>query len=318
MPPTLTVIIPTAGRISFLLKAIKSALGIVDDCEVLIVPNGSSQAWLSIVSIFEKDPRVKWLPIEQANVSAARNYGLENAQGEFIRFLDDDDYLFPEACAYQLNEIIVGEHDVVSGAVQLITVGGRLLKKYQMLESEDFCYAALHPNRCVQVGAHLYRRAAVANIRWNVERSLNEDMQWLLDVACLTHLKWKRVDKTVAAWVQHDNERLSRGSDPGNDTLKYSASILCDAEKKLQKMNAFSQNRQEAFADGLWSLLQKGLRYDYPYWREIAKIADSHSPGRRPPSKIHRVWPFKKIHPLIIETTLIPARWLYNLIRPYK
>lgn len=313
--PLLSVIIPTAARTCFLSRAIESALGIVDDCEVVVVPNGPSSAWKEVYKTFKSEPRVRWLPIEKAGVSAARNFGLTSATGVYIRFLDDDDFFYPKECAKQLEAMLTESLDMTSGLVRLVTNNGEFIAARKMLDVSDFCYAALHPSRCVQVGAHLYRRSAIAGLRWNESRSLNEDMQWLLDVACLEDLKWKPVQEAVAAWVQHDGKRLSRGSDPGKETLEYSANILLGVYDKLKSENNLSVKRKEALADGLWSLLQKGLRYDYKYWLKIARFADLCCPGRRPPSKIHLTWPVYLISPLVVESFLIPVRWLHAQLR---
>lgn len=313
--PILSIIIPTANRELLLKKAINSALSITEDCEVIVVPNGVSLGWKKTAKIFDTDDRVKWLPIMEANVSAARNHGLIHAKGIYIRFLDDDDFFYPNECLTQLNLAVSEQLDIVSGAVRLIDAKNEFIEDRRMLQIDDFCTAVFHPSRCVQVGAHLYKRSVVAGLRWNEQRSLNEDMEWLFDVACLVHLRWKTVDSAVSAWVQHDGERLSRGKDPGDDTLKYSANIILNSFRKLKVLAELTPRRREALSDGLWSLLQKGLRYDFDFWINVAKFSDQCSAGRRPPSKIHRTWPFTLLHPLTLEKLLIPVRNLYARIR---
>lgn len=315
--PLLTVIIPTHGRPEHLHRAISSAVDASQcgDVEVVVVPNGGDETWHEVANKFKPDRRVHWHAREAANVSAARNYGLEHSTGEFVRFLDDDDYLHPNACHSQLDALVRSGADVCSGALRVVSKLGKPVRVWQQPATDDLVCAALTPFRCNQVGAHLFRRTSITRHKWNSECTLNEDVEWLVEISCDQRIRWVRTEDVVASWVQHAGRRLSRGSDPGNATLKYTASVLLTAGRRLEQEDRLTGSRKEALADGLWSLFQKGLRYDYRYWRHIASIADLYAHGRRPPSLIHRAPLLRKINPLAIETFLIPVRWAHALMK---
>lgn len=90
--PKVSVIIPAYNAMLYLPKAVESVLAqTFTDLEVLIIDDGSLdgiQQWVTQIT----DARV--LLISQANqgVSVARNTGIEHAQGEYIAFLDADDF----------------------------------------------------------------------------------------------------------------------------------------------------------------------------------------------------------------------------------
>ena len=67
--------------------------------EIIIVLNGCGEPWLSETkALIEKYlPRhnVKFIHIEQSGVSNARNMGIDVAGGQYITFIDDDDYISP-------------------------------------------------------------------------------------------------------------------------------------------------------------------------------------------------------------------------------
>lgn len=90
--PRVTVIIPTYNRPDFLEGAIKTALGqTYENLEVIVIDDGSSEQYArEIVSNFPSN--VIWIRHEEnKGLSAARNTGIREAEGDFVAFLDDDD-----------------------------------------------------------------------------------------------------------------------------------------------------------------------------------------------------------------------------------
>jgi glycosyltransferase involved in cell wall biosynthesis len=298
-------------------RAINSALeaGPRGGTEVIVVPKGSSTGWYRVADQFSDNRRVRWKPSARRGVSAARNYGLACARGEFVRFLDDDDYLYPVACRQQYETLATSGADVCSGALDIVRENGTIMKTCAQPPTQDLCVAALRRGPYIQVGCHVYRRTVLAGVQWNEEQSLYEDAEWLIAVACKQELTWVKVDAFVAAWVQHRGARLSRGRDPGAATLRHSAEVMRQAAEVLTETGRFNATRREAFADGLWGLLQKGLRYEPRYWFGVAATANQFMPDRRPPSRIHQLAIAKRMPPLVIEIGLVPIRWMYAPIR---
>ena len=64
------------------------------DLELLVVDDGSGSDYDAIREEFEeRDPRVRFLVKENGGVASARNYGIEHSRGEYISFIDSDDYI---------------------------------------------------------------------------------------------------------------------------------------------------------------------------------------------------------------------------------
>lgn len=98
-----SVIIPTYKRPSFLTRAIFSVLSqSYSDVEILVVDDNNDgdeyrSETESVMKQFEDNSKVIYLRhAVNSNGSAARNTGINNAKGEYIVFLDDDDFFFPE------------------------------------------------------------------------------------------------------------------------------------------------------------------------------------------------------------------------------
>jgi glycosyltransferase involved in cell wall biosynthesis len=66
----------------------------LQDCEFIIVSDGAPEAECSICEEYaSKDSRFKFFKREHAGVSATRNFGIDQAQGEYITFVDSDDWI---------------------------------------------------------------------------------------------------------------------------------------------------------------------------------------------------------------------------------
>lgn len=91
--PRVSVVIPCYNHANYLQDAIRSCLAqTYTNLEILVVDDGSTDNTKEIVSQF---PQVQYLYQDNAGVGAARNRGWRQAQGEFVQFLDADDYLLP-------------------------------------------------------------------------------------------------------------------------------------------------------------------------------------------------------------------------------
>ncbi|MBU1054069.1 MAG: glycosyltransferase family 2 protein [Proteobacteria bacterium] len=90
-----SVIIPTYNLCDMLYDTIQSVINQTEkDLEIIIVDDGSIDETKNTVKQ-SGDSRIKYFYKENGGTSAARNYGLERASGEFIAFLDHDD-LYPK------------------------------------------------------------------------------------------------------------------------------------------------------------------------------------------------------------------------------
>ncbi|MFH1552199.1 MAG: glycosyltransferase [Candidatus Omnitrophota bacterium] len=90
--PFFSVIIPTFNRRSFLEKAVDSVLGqTFTDLELIVIDDGSTDDTEQLILSYN-DKRLTYIHQPNRGVSRARNTGLEASKGEFIAFLDSDDY----------------------------------------------------------------------------------------------------------------------------------------------------------------------------------------------------------------------------------
>lgn len=93
-----SVIIPVYNVAPYLRQNLDSVLAqTLSDIEVICVDDGSDDGSGKILEEYaQKDPRVKVLHQKNAGAGAARNLGLDHAAGEFLSFLDSDDFFEPQ------------------------------------------------------------------------------------------------------------------------------------------------------------------------------------------------------------------------------
>jgi glycosyltransferase involved in cell wall biosynthesis len=97
MNPLVSIIIPTYNRAEDLKRALQSVFDqTFTDWEVLVVDNHSIDETDSLIKSFS-DPKLKLFKIHNEGIIAAsRNLGLKHALGEYIAFLDSDDWWLPK------------------------------------------------------------------------------------------------------------------------------------------------------------------------------------------------------------------------------
>ena len=114
MSALVSVIIPVYNLENYIGNCLNSIVNqTYTNLEILCVDDGSSDRSAEIIRSFcEKDGRVKYFYQENAGVSAARNSGLEKASGEYIMFVDGDDYLHSQTVEILLDGICRQEADI--------------------------------------------------------------------------------------------------------------------------------------------------------------------------------------------------------------
>lgn len=102
----ISIIIPLYNKKDFIEHCICSIqMQTYTDWELLIIDDGSTDGSSEIVKTFLNDHRIKYFLKKNGGVSSARNYGIKHAKGEWIIFIDADDYFLPN-CLYMLSSVV--------------------------------------------------------------------------------------------------------------------------------------------------------------------------------------------------------------------
>ncbi len=116
----ISVIIPNYNNSKYLKKCIESVLNQnYKDYELIIVDDGSTDDSVDIIKKYTKHKNVIFYKQNNLNAAIARNRGIELSKGEYLFFLDSDDYLYSNDVFEKLingiknNDLVIGNYDII-------------------------------------------------------------------------------------------------------------------------------------------------------------------------------------------------------------
>lgn len=174
----ISVIIPVYNSKSYLDCCLESVISqTFKDLEIIIVNDGSSDGSKEICEKYaKKDSRIKLINQENQGVSAARNKGLDVAQGEYIGFLDSDDFIKHDMYEKLYKLITENKADISVCAVEEIDAYGEKKISNKDSKYKTFIFDTKEAVECILSGKFLtmysvnklYRRELFENIRYKI------------------------------------------------------------------------------------------------------------------------------------------------------
>ena len=154
-----TIIVPAFNSEKYIEKCLNSILRqTYQNLEVIVVDDGSTDGTAGIIrGIAGRDHRIRLLCEENRGTSAARNYGLEEATGEYLTFVDSDDYIARDYVERLQKRCESTEADMVICGLCYVGENGRILKRIV----PDYYQRGVHEEWTFRISAacsHFYRR----------------------------------------------------------------------------------------------------------------------------------------------------------------
>lgn len=183
--PLISVIVPVYKVEQYLDRCVQP---IVDqtytNLEILLVDDGSPDNCPAMCDAWaEKDSRIRVIHKENGGLSDARNAGLALATGEYISFIDSDDWIAPEMLEKLFAALQREDSDIAACTVQMVwedDTPSRLLTVQQnrVLDNAEAQKALLRETLLKQpVWYKLYRRDIIKDIPFEVGK-YHEDVYW--------------------------------------------------------------------------------------------------------------------------------------------
>ena len=130
MDKKITVIVPVYNTKKFLKRCIMSIMNqSYSNLEIIIINDGSTDGSEKICNELEKaDERIRVIHQKNNGIAATRNIGIENATGQYISFVDSDDYLEKDLYKSLLDRKIKSDKEILIFDYEICDVNGDVIR----------------------------------------------------------------------------------------------------------------------------------------------------------------------------------------------
>lgn len=157
--------------------------------EIVVVDDGSPDKSIDIVKDFmQKDSRIKLIRQNNMGFSGARNTGLENCSGDFVTFVDSDDYLTEDFIEY-MYDIYMKTGADICGSYNIFTTKNKIPKvshdEIKILSAEEAVAEFLYPRIRMGVWNKLWKRDFIEknNLRFVIGMTTAEGLTFMTNAA---------------------------------------------------------------------------------------------------------------------------------------
>lgn len=253
--PIISIIIPVYNVALYLRQCIQSITSQEGNIEVILVDDGSPDESPSICDEYaQKDNRIHVIHKQNGGVSSARNAGLDTAQGEWIWFVDGDDYIAENVLKRICQEIQERPNaDLIQMGMNYLYDDNRLvpqkIKLVDNIEKNKFLlqYITYHNHRL------LFKREIIEKNRLRFTQGLRvaEDQEFQLKYMMLCKTP---IQIPISAYIYRQRE--------GSATHDSNTSnrIVNDTFTVLENLNRFINEKQISAEEWLHNRIQIMIR----------------------------------------------------------
>lgn len=217
--PKISVIIPIWNTENYLRKCLRSLVSqTYQNLEIICINNGSTDSCADIIKEFINDKRIVSVYQEHTSLGEARNKGLEIATGDYIAFLDSDDWLEPDTYDVNLQPFLNdSEIDLVVYPTRLFIFDGKTYRlkpetyyNFPMRGKHKMFDETIFPNMSRVSWNKIFKASIIKNnnIRYVIDR-YHEDAYFFFSYA----LQARNVyftDKIAYNYIKHQNSNFKK------------------------------------------------------------------------------------------------------------
>ena len=229
--PLVSIIVPVYNGALYLERVIASVSNqTYEKIEMILVDDGSSDNSLDIINGFintyKGEKRFKVVSQVNQGISSARNYGIEVSTGDYIVFIDQDDFVADNYIKQLVNEIESKASDIVIGGCYYFYEGKNKEEKHNLIGDYEW-----NLFRHTSPWARIYKASIIREnkIRF-LDVKLSEDLYF--NGVYLSYCKtYSFINQTGYRWVIRDDSESHKGMSnyaPDRDVVKVLSSMLKD------------------------------------------------------------------------------------------
>ena len=292
--PLISIIVPVYNAALTLTKCVNSLTSqTFRNIEVLLINNGSTDdSWSMCLESASKDSRVKAIDHSEKGVSSARNRGILESAGEYVMFVDADDWVDDNVCELFVNENRLHNYDLFCFSAQyhkenrslksfLFAENVQLLSENQKEELQIKVFAPKAPyfkyktnTRYVgSVWGKIYKREILLknNLRFATETIISEDV--LFNTLALDF--FDRIGYTKDCFYHYVQRTNSAQNRYRPHSAKYFAFVIKEIQSwhlKTNKPPVFVDVANSLFVHYLFGILKEDVFHkDNPDSNEVKK-----------------------------------------------
>lgn len=245
MKPLVSVIIPVYNSEKYLKEAIESVINQTwQNIEVIVVDDGSTDNSYAIAQSFQSS-QIKVIQQTNQGACAARNRGFRESRGEYIQWLDADDYLEPKKVEDQVNVALQHQNAVIYGTwFNFIETNNRVWLGPRNLTKPVNDPLGIHlEGMLAPTVAYLIPRNAINTIGgWDESLTADQDGDLIMRLM-LQDIPFVHALGDAGIWRHHgDTNRVSCNR---NFNSIYSRYRVCDRViERLQELNRLDRYSQ--------------------------------------------------------------------------
>lgn len=228
--PFFSIIIPTYNRSDFVSFAIESVVSqTFQDWELIIVDDGSTDDTKDVVAGFLSDVRIRYIWQANQERSVARNNGISLSKGEYICFLDSDDYYLPNHLSTFYDRI----NETSASALfseSYIEIDGRKTEQKMLSPEETYSFDALATNTITPQAVCLKKSVLASNL-FNPEIRMGEDRELWLRIAHDT--AFVHIPEATFVLREHDGRSINSPAIWACREGLKTARLICKLHKRV-------------------------------------------------------------------------------------
>ncbi len=275
----LSIIIPVYNGEKTINRCLTSIMGqSYTNLEIVVVDDGSKDRTKNIIAkLASSDPRIHYYRKENGGAASARNVGLNSVSGEYITFLDSDDYIEPDTYLNMIGQLENMHLDMVSSSIREIYDGDiiqlRVNEDNQVIDgAEALCKMfSFEGGIRTVVWDKIYRRSIIEQIRFQENLPYGEDTLF----NCKAMVKVRRYGRIAYVGYTYDHRESKMTSNTYHERFMCNVDVIKGMQvvidKELlnnlcySKVNKYLMlYRIEIYRDLFHKLLSQG-------WKDISK-----------------------------------------------
>jgi glycosyltransferase involved in cell wall biosynthesis len=308
-----SILIPCYNAERWIAHAIDSALAQTwNEKEVIVVDDGSTDSSLDVIRGFRD--RIRWETGPNRGGGAARNWLLELAHGQWIQYLDADDYLFPNKIAAQVEFVIAyPDLDVVFGPVTVEHYSGHTTQRELLAIPEPHdLWVLLASWRLPQTGSPLWRKQAIVDVGgWKPDQPCCQEHELYLRLL-IQAKRFAYHPTNGAVYRQWSTETLCKRDI--SEVHRQRLEIEQRLEDYLRQSNQLSRERLHAINQARFQIARSLWQYDTNFAKTVMRQVQILDPKFSPRGAAAPAHYRLAFHSLGFETTERLAAVVRDLI----